>query len=74
MKKIETFVPEEGDKLILIQSFTDLGLSKGDIVLYVNSISMGVICKKINTGEQCIVPYNALKGIHCGNIVDLTFQ
>lgn len=74
MKKIETFIPEEGDKLVVVQDLPELNLSKGDIVIFVNSISMGVVCLNITEREQMIVPFNALKAIEDYRTVDLTFQ
>lgn len=74
MKRIETFVPEEGDKLIITQEVTNSELSVGDTVIFVNSIYLGAICKMLDTDQQYIIPQDALKAIYEGHIVDVTFE
>lgn len=74
MKRIETFVPEEGDKLVITQKVTNSELSVGDTVIFVNSIYLGAICKTLDTNQQYIIPQDALKAIYEGRIVDVTFE
>ena len=74
MRKIETFVPEEGDQLVVIRDLKDLDLAIGDIVVFLNSISMGAICRRNEGPEQVIIPFNALNGIQGNKAVNLTFE
>lgn len=74
MKKIETFMPEEGDYLVVIQDVPDFNLSAGDSVIFVNSMSMGAVCTDIVEGKRMLIPFNILKGINGEHTVDLTFE
>lgn len=74
MKKIETFIPEVGDCMIITKNVQHAGLVKDQRLRYIAHIPLGVICIYEGTETQVLVPYDSIQGLYEGKQVKVAFE
>lgn len=74
MKKVELYIPEVGDSMIITKDVRLAGLNKGQILRYVAHIQLGVVCVYEGTQTQVLIPYDSIEGLYEGKQVKVTFQ